>query len=99
MKKIDNCGKEDDYNPGGTGVKSDVPSLNDAIPVISEDFAPRDDEAQVMEIASDIYETGEVFEKQQDLIFDMIVVSEVAANMPQQFGQGASDAQSIVDEA
>ena len=106
LKQIENWGKEDDYNPG-TGVKSDVPSLNDAIPVSSDDFAPRGEVTQMMDVSSDIPETGEFFEKQQDLIFDMIVVSEVAVNMPQQLGigqerpvgQGGSDVQALIDES
>ena len=85
LKQIENWGKEDDdYNPS-LGVRSDVPTLNDAIPVSSEDFAPRGDMTQAMDFSSEILETREIFEKQQDLVFDMIVVSEVAANMPQQF--------------
>ena len=87
LKQIENWGKEDDdYNPS-LGVRSDVPTLNDAIPVSSEDFAPRGDMTQAMDFSSEILETREIFEKQQDLVFDMIVVSEVAANMPQQLDQ------------
>ncbi len=101
LKQIENWGKEDDdYNPG-LGVKTDIPELNDAIPVSSEDVAPRPSEMETIDFADEIQESGEIFEKQQDNIFDAIVVSEVAQNIPQsQDGlvQQGADVQGLADE-
>ncbi len=100
-EQIENWGKEDgDYNPSGN-VKSDVPSLNDAIPVTSEHLQSRTSEIPMIELAGNIPETGETFENQQDAIFKTLVVSEVEVNIPRQGAaqQGEIDLQGLIDEA
>ena len=102
LKQIENWGKEDDdYNPGAGAIKNDVPPLNDAIPVTSEHLQQRPSDIEMIELSTEIPETGELFERQQDTIFDAIVVSEVAENIPQPSGNGQPaeiDLQGLIDE-
>ncbi|MEK6925313.1 MAG: phosphoenolpyruvate synthase [Nanoarchaeota archaeon] len=78
MKQIDGWGN-DEYNPG-SGVKSDIPALNDAISVSSEDFSPKKSD-EIMDLSDDKIEVSQIpFEIQQDIIFDAIVYGEVESN-------------------
>ncbi|MEK6846783.1 MAG: phosphoenolpyruvate synthase [Nanoarchaeota archaeon] len=103
LRQIENWGKEeDDYNPSA-GIKSDVPLLNDAIPVTSEHLHVRPSDIEVIDLAGNIPETGELFEKQQDAIFDVIVIFEVEQNMSQTPQSGPAQQNDVdsglVDEA
>ncbi len=102
-KQIENWGSENEYHPG-KGSVSDVPVLNDAIPVSSIDLTPRKMEPEMLNFEpqefseqktnGDIPEIEIAFELQQEVIFDVLVVNEVAINMPQQLqqnGQGSQD--------
>ncbi len=78
MKQIDSWGN-DEYNPG-SGIKNDIPALNDAISVSSEDFSPKKSE-DIMDLSDNKIEVSEIpFEIQQDIIFDAIVYGEVESN-------------------
>ncbi len=81
MNSIENWGNEnEDYNPG-KGVTSDVPSLNDSISVSSEDFESKNSEAEVLDMSSnEITKSDLIYEVQQDIIFDAIIISEVQNN-------------------
>lgn len=93
-KQIESWGSDSDYMPG-KGSVSHAPQLNDAIPVSSLDLAPRTRTPEVLSLDSreefeEIPVSDIIFEVQQDIVFDIIVVNEVATNMPQQLQQGAS---------
>lgn len=81
MKQIDGWAG-DDYNPGISGSKKgDIPALNDAISVSSEDFAPKKTEENIMDMSTDEIEVLDIpFEIQQDILFDAIIYSEVENN-------------------
>lgn len=71
--------EEGDYNPG-RGVSSDIPALNDAISVSSEDFASRKSE-EIIDLSDPKIEKLEIpYEVQQDVLFDALVYSEVQSN-------------------
>lgn len=100
-KQIDRWGNDGEYMPG-KGSVSDVPSLNDAIPVSSMDLIPRRKDPEVLNFGTpkdflidgvneEIPEINVLFELQQEIIFDVLVVNEVATNMPQQLQQGNQD--------
>lgn len=74
LKEIDSWGsEEDEYHPG-LGKSNDIPALNDAISVSSEDFSSRNKE-EFMELSnSQEIERLEIpFEFQQDILFDAII--------------------------
>ncbi len=81
LKTIENWGNEEgDYNPG-KGELDDIPVLNDAISVSSEDFRMRKPDAEFIDMTEENVERSEIpYEFQQDLIFDAIVYSEVENN-------------------
>ncbi len=86
FKQIDNWGTEGDYHPSKEP-SSDVPALNDAIPVSSADFAMRNLETSIINLDSgknEIAETDEVYETMQDDLFNLLVVEYVEANMAPQ---------------
>ncbi len=93
LKPIENWGSEhDEYNPGKDAT-SDIPSLNDAIPITSADVASRPLQTPVFELNDGIsIETEEIYEKQEDLLFDAMVIVEVTTNMPAQpVGDGGQE--------
>jgi pyruvate,water dikinase len=78
MKEIDNWGS--DYNPG-KGKQNEIPALNDAMSLSSEDFSPKKTSEQVIDLSEDQIETIKIpYEFQQDILFDSIVYSEVEHN-------------------
>ncbi len=95
-KQIENWGSESEYMPG-KGVANDIPVLNDAIPISSMDLTPKKREPEILSLGpqefseqtskNEIPEMDMAFELQQEVIFDILVVNEVATNMPQQLQQ------------
>lgn len=79
MKQIDTWGN-DEYNPGTKTNKHDIPALNDAISVSSEDFAPKSVEENVIDLTENMEVSEIPFEIQQDVLFNAIVFSEVDSN-------------------
>jgi pyruvate,water dikinase len=80
MKHIDSWGMEGDYNPGSGHVKSDVPVLNDAISVSSEDLLPKKRE-EIIDMSEPEMEISEIpYEAQEDVFFNAIVYTEVQSN-------------------
>ncbi len=70
--------KMDDYNPSFEK-SSDIPQLNEAIPISSEDFVKPTQE-EIIEVTKE----EEVFEKQQQDIFEYEVKKEYVENNPEQ---------------
>jgi len=85
VRHTENWGSEErDYNPGIHTEKGDVPSLNDAISVSSEDFSVKKNDAEIIDIFEapmEIERLGIPFEFQQDIIFDALVYS-IIENSP-----------------
>ncbi len=79
MKQIDTWGN-DEYNPGTKSNKHDIPALNDAISVSSEDFVPKSVEENVIDLSENMEVSEIPFEIQQDVLFNAIVFSEVDSN-------------------
>lgn len=79
MKQIDTWGN-DEYNPGTKGHKHDIPALNDAISVSSEDFVPKSVEENMIDLSENMEVSEIPFEIQQDVLFNALVFSEVDSN-------------------
>ncbi len=104
-KQIENWGSENEYHPGKGNI-SNIPVLNDAIPISSLDLVPRKKEPEILNFGaqemSEQYDNNELpeidiaFELQQKVIFDVLVVNEVATNMPQQLQQNNQSNQEIM---
>jgi len=82
MNQIENWGAEEqDYNPGNAKV-SDVPALNDSMPVSSEDFTNKKNEEtiELTNNSNEIDMSDLIYEIQQDMLFDAVVYYEVERN-------------------
>ena len=84
FNQIDNWGSEEDYQPSKEQV-SEIPVLNDAIPISSADFIMKTPETSTMNFEIDeISETGVIYDTQQENFFNELVVEYAEANMPPQ---------------
>ncbi|MSS74423.1 phosphoenolpyruvate synthase [Candidatus Pacearchaeota archaeon] len=84
FNQIDNWGSEEDYQPSKEQV-SEIPVLNDAIPISSADFIMKTPETSTMNFEMDeISETGVIYDTQQENFFNELVIEYVEDNMAPQ---------------